>query len=293
MPRPTSDVQAFEAHATDADLDDLRARLAAARLPEAETVYRAAPDPRRWEQGVPLADLVDVVNYWRTGYDWRSFEERLDRIGQFRTTIDDLGIHFLHRRSARADATPLILTHGWPGSVAEFIDVVDELADPKDADAPAFHVVVPSLPGFGYSDKPATTGWGTEKIAAAWVELMGRLGYSKFAAHGGDWGGSDHHGPRRQVPGARSRHPHNVRGGTARVDNGRADGGRAQVDRGDPRFLAPPRGVREAAGDPTADHRLLARRLTGRASCLDPRQVRRVDRHRRQPVRDDFQRQGS
>ncbi|MFG2290198.1 epoxide hydrolase family protein [Streptomyces sp. NPDC048595] len=184
-----SDVQAFEAHATDADLDELRARLAAARLPEAETVHRAAPDPRRWEQGVPLADLVDVVNYWRTGYNWRSFEARLNRIGQFRTTIDGLGIHFLHRRSARADATPLILTHGWPGSIAEFIDVVDELADPKDADAPAFHVVVPSLPGFGYSDKPATTGWGIEKIAAAWVELMGRLGYSKFVAYGGDWGG--------------------------------------------------------------------------------------------------------
>jgi len=189
MPRLTSDVQAFEAHATDAELDDLRARLAAARLPEAETVYRAAPDPRRWDQGVPLADLVEVVNYWRTGYNWRSFEERLNRLGQFRTTIDDLGIHFLHRRSARADATPLILTHGWPGSIAEFIDVVDELADPKDADAPAFHVVVPSLPGFGYSDKPVTPGWGIEKIAATWVELMGRLGYSKFAAHGGDWGG--------------------------------------------------------------------------------------------------------
>ncbi|MFF7548415.1 epoxide hydrolase [Streptomyces canus] len=190
MSRPTSAVQACEARATDADLDDLRARLAAARLPEAETVHRAAPGPRRWAQGVPLADLVDVVNYWRTGYDWRLFEARLDRIGQFRTTIDDLGIHFLHRRSARADATPLILTHGWPGSIAEFVDVVDELADPKDAGAPAFHVVVPSLPGFGYSDKPATTGWGTEKIAAAWVELMGRLGYSKFAAHGGDWGGN-------------------------------------------------------------------------------------------------------
>ncbi|GAB3699484.1 epoxide hydrolase family protein [Nocardiopsis oceani] len=189
MPRPTSDVQAFEAHATDADLDDLRARLVAARLPEAETVYGAAPGPRRWEQGVPLADLVDVVDYWRTGYDWRPFEERLNRIGQFRTTIDDLGIHFLHRRSARADATPLIVTHGWPGSIAEFVDVVDELAEPKDTDAPAFHVVVPSLPGFGYSDKPTTTGWGTEKIAAAWVELMGRLGYRQFAAHGGDWGG--------------------------------------------------------------------------------------------------------
>ncbi|MFF5033626.1 epoxide hydrolase family protein [Nocardia salmonicida] len=190
MPRPTSDVHPFEAHAPDADLDDLRARLAAARLPEAETVYRAAPDPRRWEQGVPLADLVDVVNYWRTEYNWRSFEQRLNRIGQFRTIIDDLGIHFLHRRSTRADAAPLILTHGWPDSIVRFIDVVDELADPKDTDAPAFHVVVPSLPGFGYSDKPATTGWGTEKIAAAWVELMERLGYRQFLAHGGDWGGN-------------------------------------------------------------------------------------------------------
>lgn len=106
MSRPDSDVRAFETHATDAELDDLRARLAAARLPEAETVQRAAPGPGRWDQGVPLADLVDVVNYWRTGYDWRSFEERLNGAGQFRTTIDGLGIHFLHRRSARADATP-------------------------------------------------------------------------------------------------------------------------------------------------------------------------------------------
>lgn len=158
MPRPTSDVQAFEARAGDADLDDLRARLAAARLPEAETVHPAAPGPRRWAQGVPLTDLVDLVDYWRTGYDWRSFEERLDEIGQFRTTIDDLGIHFLHRRSPRADATPLVLTHGWPDSVVRFVDVVDELADPKDADAPAFHVVVPSLPGFGYSDKRPPPG---------------------------------------------------------------------------------------------------------------------------------------
>ncbi|WP_103343193.1 epoxide hydrolase family protein [Amycolatopsis sp. CA-126428] len=190
MPQLASDVRAFEARATDADLDDLRARLAAARLPEAETVRHAAPGPARWGQGVPLADLVDVVDYWRTGYDWRSFEDRLDRIGQFRTTIEGLGIHFLHRRSPRADATPLILTHGWPGSIAEFVDVVAELADPEDAGAPAFHVVVPSLPGFGYSDKPATTGWGTEKIAAAWVELMDRLGYRRFTAHGGDWGGN-------------------------------------------------------------------------------------------------------
>ncbi|MFF2261329.1 epoxide hydrolase family protein [Streptomyces albidoflavus] len=190
MSRSLSDVRAFEARATDAELDDLRARLAAARLPEAETVRGAPPGPGRWEQGVPLADLAGLVEYWRTGYDWRAFEARLDRAGQFRTTVDGLGIHFLHRRSARADATPLLMTHGWPGSVAEFIDVVDELADPADPDAPAFHVVAPSLPGFGYSDKPATTGWGTERIAAAWVELMGRLGHDRFLAHGGDWGGN-------------------------------------------------------------------------------------------------------
>ncbi|WP_030708422.1 epoxide hydrolase family protein [Streptomyces griseus] len=204
MPRPTSDapvssgapvtndvhVHACETHATDADLDDLRARLAAARLPEAETVRGAPPGPRRWDQGVPLADLADVVEYWRTGYDWRAFEERLNRMGQFRTTVDGLGIHFLHRRSARPDAVPLLLTHGWPGSVVEFLHVMDELADPQDAEAPAFQVVAPSLPGFGFSEKPATTGWGTEKIAAAWVELMGRLGYGRFLAHGGDWGGN-------------------------------------------------------------------------------------------------------
>lgn len=189
MSRSASDVHACEARATDADLDDLRARLAASRLPEPETVHGAAPGPRRWQQGVPLADLIDVVDYWRTRYDWRSFEARLNQIGQFRTTIDGLGIHFLHRRSARADATPLILTHGWPGSIAEFIDVVDELADPKEAGAPAFHVVAPSLPGFGYSDKPDATGWGIEEIASAWVKVMRRLGYSQFAAHGGDWGG--------------------------------------------------------------------------------------------------------
>lgn len=185
----TSEVHPCDAHAPEAELDDLRARLAAARLPEVETVYRAGPDARRWDQGVPRADLVDLVEYWRTGYSWRAFEERLNRIGQHRTTIDGLGIHFLHHRSTRADATPLLMTHGWPGSIAEFIDIIEELADPKDADAPAFHVVVPSLPGFGYSERPASTGWGAEKIAAAWVELMRRLGYTQFLAHGGDWGG--------------------------------------------------------------------------------------------------------
>ncbi|WP_040768414.1 epoxide hydrolase family protein [Tsukamurella sp. 1534] len=183
-------VEAFEFRAAESELADLRARLANARLPEAETVYREAPDPRRWDQGVPLADLVQVIEHWRTRYDWRRFEERLGRLGQYRTEIDGLAIHFLHRRSPRSDAVPLIVTHGWPGSIAEFVGVIDELAEPADPGAPAFHVVAPSLPGFGFSDKPRSTGWGTEAIAAAWVELMTRLGYPRFLAHGGDWGGN-------------------------------------------------------------------------------------------------------
>lgn len=184
-----ADVRPLQVRTSDADLDDLIGRLNNARLPEAETVLTATPGSRRWDQGVPLADLTDTVHYWRTEYDWRSFEDRLNRMGQYSTAIDGLSIHFLHRRSARTDAVPLILTHGWPGSIVEFLDVADELANPEDATAPAFHIVAPSLPGFGYSDKPAKTGWGTEKIASAWVELMKRLGYSKFLAHGGDWGG--------------------------------------------------------------------------------------------------------
>lgn len=183
-------VHPFSFRAPEADLEDLRSRLAAARLPEPETVAGAPPGPGRWSQGVPLADLTALVEHWRTSYDWRAFEDRLDRIGQFRTIIDGLGIHVLHRRSSRADAVPLILTHGWPGSIAEFAHLVEELAQPRDPDAPAFHVVVPSLPGFGFSDRPAAPGWGTERIAAAWVELMGRLGYDRFLAHGGDWGGN-------------------------------------------------------------------------------------------------------
>lgn len=181
-----TDVQPFDVHVSEAELDELRARLAAARLPERETVDPDTTGRRRWGQGVPLEDLAELVEYWRTDYDWRAFEARLRGVGQYRTTIDGLGIHFLHRRSTRADATPLVLTHGWPGSVAEFVDVVDELADPADDDAPAFHVVAPSLPGFGWSDKPSSTGWGTEKVAATWVELMGRLGYDRFVAQGGD-----------------------------------------------------------------------------------------------------------
>ena len=179
----------FEARAADEELTALRERLASARFPERETTRAGASGRERWYQGVPLADMVDLVEYWRTGYDWRAFERRLTEIGQFRTVVYGLGIHFLHRRSPRPDATPLVMTHGWPGSIAEFVDVIDELTEPQDAETPAFHVVAPSLPGFGYSDRPTEEGWGTERIAAAWVRLMGGLGYDRFLAHGGDWGG--------------------------------------------------------------------------------------------------------
>ncbi|KSU56019.1 epoxide hydrolase family protein [Microbacterium enclense] len=179
----------FSARAADEELAALRERLASVRFPERETTRAGASGRERWHQGVPLGDMVDLVEYWQTGYDWRAFERRLVEIGQFRTIVDGLGIHFLHRRSPRPDATPLVMTHGWPGSIAEFVDVIDELAEPQDAETPAFHVVAPSLPGFGYSDRPTEEGWGTERIAAAWVRLMGGLGYDRFLAHGGDWGG--------------------------------------------------------------------------------------------------------
>jgi pimeloyl-ACP methyl ester carboxylesterase len=167
-----------------AELDDLNNRLANTRWPERETVDD-------WTQGVPLAAVQDLCTYWRTHYDWRAAEARLNGLGQFKTRIDGLGIHFLHVRSRHANAMPLVLTHGWPGSVMEFMGVIGPLTDPTahggDA-ADAFHVVAPSLPGYGFSDKPAATGWGVEKIAGAWIELMGRLGYRRWVAQGGDWG---------------------------------------------------------------------------------------------------------
>lgn len=163
----------------DGPLDDLRERLRRVRLPEPAT------DP---SQGVSLDTITELCRYWLTDYDWRRFEAELNRYDQFRTTIDGLGVHLLHVRSPRADARPLLITHGWPGSVVEVLDIVDALTDPGSDDLPAFHVIAPSLPGYGFSDKPTAPGWGVDAIADAWVELMGRLGYERFLAHGGDWG---------------------------------------------------------------------------------------------------------
>lgn len=162
-------------------LVDLADRLDRTRWPEEETVVD-------WSQGTKLAALKELVAYWRIEYDWRRCEARLNSIGQFTTEIDGLSIHFLHRRSSRNDAIPLVITHGWPGSVVEFLGVIDELAEPADPAQPAFHVVAPSLPGYGFSGKPTGTGWGVERIASAWAELMQRLGYCGWVAQGGDWG---------------------------------------------------------------------------------------------------------
>ena len=173
-------VEPFVLDVSDAALADLRERLERTRWPEAETVSD-------WSQGIPLAYVQELCAYWTSGYDWRRLEARLNAIGQFRTTIDGLGIHFLHARSRHDGAMPLLLTHGWPGSVVEFLDAIEPLVDPPDP-ADAFHVVCPSLPGYGFSDKPAQPGWGTRRIAAAWAVLMERLGYSRYGAQGGDWG---------------------------------------------------------------------------------------------------------
>jgi epoxide hydrolase len=178
------DVRPFTLDVAEADLDDLRERLSRTRWPERETVDD-------WSQGVPLAYLQEVCEYWQHRYDWRRCEKRLNDLGQFQAEIDGLDIHFLHVRSPHADALPLVLTHGWPGSVIEFLDVIGPLTDPTsyggDA-ADAFHVVVPSLPGYGYSGKPTRTGWNIQRIARAWAMLMAGLGYDRYGAQGGDWG---------------------------------------------------------------------------------------------------------
>lgn len=173
-------IQPFTLAIPDSQLADLNTRIDLTRWPEKETV-------EDWSQGTPLAALQELVDYWRGGYDWRRCEARLNALGQFVTEIDGLQIHFIHVRSPHKRALPLIMTHGWPGSVIEFMGVIEALTNPDDP-AQAFDLVLPSLPGFGFSGKPTTTGWGVEKIGRAWGELMTRLGYTRWVAQGGDWG---------------------------------------------------------------------------------------------------------
>jgi pimeloyl-ACP methyl ester carboxylesterase len=175
-------VTPFRLAVPEADLAELRERLRRTRWPERETVDN-------WSQGVPLAYLQELCGYWADGYDWRATETRLNAMSQFRTVLDGLAVHFLHVRSPHRDALPLVLTHGWPGSVVEFLDAIALLTDPPDP-RDAFHVVCPSLPGYGFSDKPAQRGWTVQRIAAAWAQLMARLGYDRYGAAGSDWGTS-------------------------------------------------------------------------------------------------------
>jgi hypothetical protein len=182
--KASSAITPFSYRAPGSALDDLKRRLAQTRWPEPETVAD-------WSQGVPITKMRALVEYWRTGYDWRRCETRLNGFAQYRTEIDGLRIHFLHIRSRQANALPIIITHGWPGSVIEFFKIIDPLTNPTAHGGRAedgFHVVAPSLPGFAFSDKPAERGWNAARIARAWSELMRRLGYTRYVAQGGDWG---------------------------------------------------------------------------------------------------------
>jgi pimeloyl-ACP methyl ester carboxylesterase len=174
----------FQFHASDEALADLRRRIAATKWPERETVADAT-------QGVQLATMQKLAQYWATDYDWRKAEVRLNALPQFVTNIDGLDIHYIHVRSRHENALPLIITHGWPGSVLEQIKLIGPLTDPTEHGGgvgDAFDVVIPSMPGYGFSGKPTGTGWGPERMARAWAELMKRLGYTRYVAQGGDWG---------------------------------------------------------------------------------------------------------
>jgi epoxide hydrolase len=182
----SNQVSPFRIDVPEADLIDLRDRLRRTRWPEHETVDD-------WSQGVPSGYLQELCDYWADRYDWRATEARLNALPQFRTELDGLGIHFLHVRSPHPDAFPIVMTHGWPGSIVEFLKVLGPLTDPTahgGAAADAFHVVCPSLPGYGFSDKPVRRGWTVARIASAWIALMARLGYERYGAQGGDWGAS-------------------------------------------------------------------------------------------------------
>ena len=177
-------VRPFRIDVADEVLEDLGRRLAQTRWPEAEPVDD-------WSQGAPLAWIQDMCHYWGNGYDWREREALVNRFDQFITTIDGIDIHFVHQRSPHPEARPLLITHGWPGSIVEFHKVIEPLTNPTEHGgeaSDAFHVICPSLPGFGFSGKPTTTGWGVGRIADAWATLMARLGYDHYFAQGGDWG---------------------------------------------------------------------------------------------------------
>lgn len=179
-------IREFELHIPQDVLLDLQTRLEKVRLPDTETV-------QDWSQGVPTGFMLDLCKYWNEEYDWRRCESRLNLLGQHVANLDGLDIHFLHIRSPNPDAMPLIMTHGWPGSIIEFLKVIGPLTDPESYGGKAedsFHLVLPSLPGYGFSAKPSVTGWNVHRIAKCWGALMRELGYGRYVAQGGDWGAS-------------------------------------------------------------------------------------------------------
>jgi pimeloyl-ACP methyl ester carboxylesterase len=194
--KSTATIRPFKVHVPNADLKDLRKRIQATRWPDQETVADRS-------QGAKLTTLQGLVRYWGTGYDWRKAESKLNALPQFITTIDGVDIHFIHVRSKHANALPLIITHGWPGSVFEQLKIIGPLTDPTAFGGraeDAFDVVIPSLPGYGFSGKPTETGWGPDRIGLAWAVLMKRLGYTRYVAQGGDWGSPVAEAMGRQAP---------------------------------------------------------------------------------------------
>jgi pimeloyl-ACP methyl ester carboxylesterase len=189
-------IRPFRVNIPEEQLVDLRRRIAATRWPDRETVNDQS-------QGIQLAKLQDLVRYWGTGYDWRKAEAKLNALPQFMTTIDDVDIYFIHVRSRHPNAMPLIMTHGWPGSVFELLKTVGPLTDPTAHGGraeDAFDLVMPSMPGYGFSGKPTDTGWGPDRIARTWADLMKRLGYTRYVAQGGDWGSPVSSAMARQAP---------------------------------------------------------------------------------------------
>jgi pimeloyl-ACP methyl ester carboxylesterase len=189
-------IRSFTVNVPQAEIDELRRRIAATRWPERETVGDQS-------QGIQLEKLKPLVEYWGTSYDWRKAEAKLNSLPQFKTKIDGIDIHFIQITSKHPDALPLIMTHGWPGSVLELLKAVGPLTDPTvhgGAAEDAFDLVLPSMPGYGFSGKPKAAGWGVDRIAKTWVELMNRLGYSRYVAQGGDWGSPVSGAMARQAP---------------------------------------------------------------------------------------------
>jgi len=279
LPAATKDLLPFTVHVPQGALDDLKKRLANTRWPNKEPVTD-------WSQGVPLAKAQALADYWRTRYDWRRVESTLNGLPQFRTQIDGLGIYFIHVRSKHENALPMILTHGWPGSIIEFLEVIGPLTDPtvhggKAEDA--FHVVIPSLPGFGFSDKPTEPGWGLPRIANAWAVLMARLGYNHYVAQGGDWGaGVTSWMAKQHVSGLAAIHlnlpilfppPPPPPGGYTDARTASACSTRQVWERWSR--------LRFDSGNPSSNTRVRSCRFTGWASNVDIREVSGLERQQR------------